>query len=34
MNTEAQHQRSQLVLDKAIERVRKLLALAKGTSEH
>jgi hypothetical protein len=32
--TEAQHQRSQLVLDKAIERVRKLLALAKGTSEH
>lgn len=27
-------QRSQLVLDKAIERVRKLLALAKGTSEH
>jgi hypothetical protein len=26
--------RSQLVIDKAIDRVRKLLALAKGTSEH
>jgi Protein of unknown function (DUF2786) len=34
MITEAQHQRSQLVLDKAIDRVRKLLALAEGTSEH
>lgn len=27
-------ERSQLVIDKAIDRVRKLLALAKGTSEH